>query len=254
MFDSSESRVPKRTTILQQCHPGADSFIPCVRHPWFAPSYFLLSHRKRVEKLTQRFHSAWASNGGITGRGVLLDYHSWASNKSLSPSPFSSTVIPFSHLQQVIADQNVTFRRGDILLIRSGFTAAYEALSDSEKLALSKRARPDFIGVEPTEKVLQWLWENQFAAVAGDMPAFERSPVGLGKDEDDLPPQVVLHQWLLGGWGMPIGEMFDLEELAKHCRECQRWSFFLSSVPLKASRAQSLIFLIGQFSQRSARL
>ena len=254
MFDSFESRVSKRTTVLQQCHPGADSFISYVRHPWFAPAYVLLSHRRRVEGLTQRSHPAWASNGGITGRGVLLDYHSWASNKSLSLSPFSSTVIPFSHLQHVIADQNVTFRRGDILFIRSGFTAAYEALSDSEKLALSKRARDDFIGVEPTKEVLQWLWENQFAAVAGDMPAFERSPVGQGKDEDDLPPQVVLHQWLLGGWGMPIGEMFDLEELAKHCRECQRWSFFLSSVPLKAGKAQSLILLIGQFSQRSARI
>ncbi|KAM0800337.1 hypothetical protein BDR22DRAFT_880896 [Usnea florida] len=218
-------------TFNTQCSTQWDGF----RH------YGYLKERRYYNNVTQeQIHSshtlgihAWASNGGITGRGVLLDYHSWASNKSLPLSPFSSTVIPFSHLQQVIADQNVTFRRGDILFIRSGFTAAYETLSDSEKLALSKRARADFIGVEPTKEVLQWLWENQFAAVAGDMPAFERSPVGHGKDEDDLPPQVVLHQWLLGGWGMPIGEMFDLEELAKHCRKCQRWSFFISSVPLK---------------------
>ena len=96
------------------------------------------------------------------------------------------------------------------------------------------------MGVEPTEEIVQWLWERQFAAVAGDAPAFERSPVGRGKDSVDAAPPVVLHQWLLGGWGMPIGELFDLEDLAEHCRDCGRWSFFLSSVPLKARSAISL--------------
>lgn len=202
----------------------------------------LLSRPKVSEPLTHCSHSAWASNGGIVGRGVLLDYCSWAANNSLPLTPFSSTAIPFSHLQRVITDQNVSFHPGDILFIRSGFTAAYNALSPTEQLALSKRSSADFAGVEPTEEILQWLWETQFAAVAGDAPAFERSPVGCGKDKDDVPP-VVLHQWLLGGWGMPIGEMFDLEDLAEHCRECGRWSFFLSSVPFKASRAQSIRFL-----------
>ncbi len=123
---------------------------------------------------------------------------------------------------------------------------AYNSLSPSEQLALSKRPSADFIGVDPTEEVLEWLWGNQFAAVAGDAPAFERSPVGGGTGKDDVPPPVVLHQWLLGGWGMPIGEMFDLEELARHCRENGRWSFFLSSVPLKASGFQLFAFLMGK--------
>lgn len=129
-------------------------------------------------------------------------------------------------------------RPGDVLLIRSGFTAAYNALSAPEKLALSERSSADFIGVESTEELLEWLWESQLAAVAGDAPAFERSPIGAEKGNNDVPPAVVLHQWLLGGWGMPIGELFDLEDLAKHCHACGRWTFFLSSVPLKASTAK----------------
>ena len=119
---------------------------------------------------------------------------------------------------------------------------AYNALSPSEQLVLSKRPSSDFIGVDPTEEVLKWLWENQFAAVSGDAPSFERSPVGGGTDKHEVSPPVVLHQWLLGGWGMPIGEMFDLEELARYCRELGRWSFFLSSVPLKASNPRSFEF------------
>ncbi|KAA6412013.1 MAG: major facilitator superfamily transporter [Lasallia pustulata] len=203
--------------------------------------YGYLKERRYYNNITHdQIHSseklgidAWASNGGIVGRGILVDYCSWASKSSLPLAPLSSTAIPFSHLQRAIADQNVSFRRGDILFIRSGFTAAYNALSPPEKLALSKRPSADFMGVEPTEELLEWLWESQFAAVAGDAPAFECSPVGGGKGKDEAHPPIVLHEWLLGGWGMPIGEMFDLEDLAEHCRECGRWSFFLSSVPLK---------------------
>ena len=127
-----------------------------------------------------------------------------------------------------MAEKSITFRQGDILFLRTGFTAAYDALSPAEQEAVSQRSTASFAGIESTAEVLRWLWENRFAAVAGDAPAFESSPVG-GPGVD---PGTVLHQWLLGGWGMPIGEMFDLERLAQHCRETRRWSFFLSSVPL----------------------
>jgi hypothetical protein len=33
-------------------------------------------------------------------------------------------------------------------------------------------------------------------------------------------------------WGMPIGEMWDLEKLAEECKRQQRWSFFFTSAPL----------------------
>ncbi len=33
-------------------------------------------------------------------------------------------------------------------------------------------------------------------------------------------------------WGMPIGEFFDLEALAKHAAETGRYTFFFSSWPL----------------------
>lgn len=31
---------------------------------------------------------------------------------------------------------------------------------------------------------------------------------------------------------MPIGELFDLEDLADQCEKTQRWSFFFTSEPL----------------------
>ena len=155
--------------------------------------------------------------------------------------PLTSSPIPLNHLQQVLACQNtiLTPTGGDILFIRSGFTATFNALSVSSQQALAQRSTHDFAGLEATPAVLEWLWDGKFAAVAGDMPGFERSPPGGGKSEtykvDEVQLEGVgsLHEVVLGGWGCPIGEMFDLEGLAEHCRTEGRWSFFVCSVPLK---------------------
>ncbi|PYH36995.1 uncharacterized protein BO87DRAFT_423329 [Aspergillus neoniger CBS 115656] len=117
-------------------------------------------------------------------------------------------------------------RPGDILFIRTGFTAAFNALTPAQEEELGNRPTPSFAGIENGEAMLRWLWENQFAAVASDTPSLEPAPI---KHERGM----TLHEWCLAGWGMPIGEYFDLEELATYCREKGRWGFFLCSVPLK---------------------
>lgn len=38
-----------------------------------------------------------------------------------------------------------------------------------------------------------------------------------------------MHEVLLGGWGCPIGELFDLEALAEQCKKAGRYSFFVTS-------------------------
>jgi hypothetical protein len=78
-----------------------------------------------------------------------------------------------------------------------------------------------FGGVVQSEDMLRWIWDN-FAAVAGDQPSFECWPTQ---------ESWALHEVLLAGWGCPIGELFDLEKLAEHCRKEGRWTFFVSSEP-----------------------
>ncbi|KAF7715831.1 Uncharacterized protein PECH_006003 [Penicillium ucsense] len=170
-----------------------------------------------------------AEHGGITGRGVLLDYADWAEAHSISVSALESQSITLDHLKFVIRDHNLDLRKGDILFIRSGFTAAYNELNEEQRRELPNRPTPDFIGVEATERMVQWLWDRQFAAVAGDAPSFERAPI-RGSHAD---PGFNLHEWVLAGWGTPIGELFDLEKLSRHCKETGKYSFFLSSMPLK---------------------
>jgi len=39
------------------------------------------------------------------------------------------------------------------------------------------------------------------------------------------------HQYFLSCWGMPIGEMWDLEKLAETCKEREQYAFYFSSMP-----------------------
>lgn len=80
-------------------------------------------------------------------------------------------------------------------------------------------------GVEASKEAIKWHWDNQFAAVASDTVAYEAWP-------SPKPWGVSMHEVFLSGWGMPIGESFDLEELSRRCEEKKRWSFLFVSDPL----------------------
>ena len=167
---------------------------------------------------------AWVENGGIATRGVLLDYARWASHKGLSRPLFEATSINARDLREVAASQNVTLRQGDVLMVRSGWLAGYKNLSEEERTARAEQQFPPSIGLESSEETLRFLWESDVVAVAGDMPALEAWP---WQDE-----KCWLHEWLLAGWGCPIGEFFDLEKLASECERLGKWTFFFSSMPL----------------------
>ncbi len=172
--------------------------------------------------------AVWVQNGGVAGRGVLLDYAHWASTQGRTPKPFETTEITAGDLQAIADSQGVTFKPGDILFINSGYLKALEVLfasdADGAKAYTTKEQSMPAIGVQSSEESLKWIWEKQFSAVAGDMAAFEALPF---QSKTHL-----MHEWLLAGWGTPIGEFFDLERLANECRRLKKWTFFVSSVPL----------------------
>jgi hypothetical protein len=56
--------------------------------------------------------------------------------------------------------------------------------------------------------------------------------VGAGLGESDDKESMRMHEYILSGFGLPIGELFDLEALADQCKKHGRWSFFVTSEPL----------------------
>ncbi|KAJ5156599.1 hypothetical protein N7492_009402 [Penicillium capsulatum] len=197
------------------------------RHYAFQASKEYFNGHKLEDLLTTKVNGihAWVEKGGIVGRGVLLDYAAWAKAKNVPIDAFSTNSISVETLKEVAAFQGTEFKQGDIMFIRSGWVESYSQLPTEKAIELAEITTPPAIGIESSEKTLRWLWDTGFAAVAGDMPSMEAWPCQN--------TQFWLHEWLLAGWGMPIGELFDLEQLGQECSKRGKWSFFFSSMPLR---------------------
>jgi Putative cyclase len=152
--------LPEGEEILQWRDTGRHS-CPRFHSKWHA----------RSSSITSKLILAWARKG-IVGRGVLVDYYTWALTHA-PYNPLERYSIPLSNLKECIRSQNLTFRKGDILIIRSGFTINYEKLDIPAREAKASINPAHFSGVEQSEEVLEWIWENQFAAIAGDAVGFE---------------------------------------------------------------------------------
>lgn len=179
----------------------------------------------------------WAEHG-IVGRGILIDYRGYAHKKGINYDPYEYYPISFEELYHCGKDQGIDIRPaaqggdikiGDILFVRTGFVEAYYSKTPEERSkmalrphALGKDDGQRYAGLSQEQRILDWLHDCYFAAVAGDAPAFEAWPSH---------EEYHLHEYILALWGMPLGEMLDLEKLAQTCRERGRWTFFFSSAP-----------------------
>jgi hypothetical protein len=172
----------------------------------------------------------WAKKG-IAGRGVLIDYVSYAKKKGISINALTRQMISLNEVWEIARESNIHFQKGDIFFLRVGLPGTWEGMSTEERMAYSQQGTPQHAGIEQSERVLRFIWDYHFAAVASDAVSFEVFPA--------LNPDFDLHHHLLAGWGVPIGEMFDLEELAATCERLGRWTFFISSSPLNCSRGVS---------------
>ena len=134
-----------------------------------------------------------------------------------------SEIIPLEDLEATLAEQRVKLTPGTILLIRTGWLQFYLSASAHQKDELARETTVP--GIEGTVRTARFFWDHQLAAVAADSPALENLPKGEGEQE-------FLHFHMLAFFGMPIGEMWNLEALAEDCAADKRYEFFLTSAPL----------------------
>ncbi|KAE8332288.1 hypothetical protein BDV39DRAFT_200436 [Aspergillus sergii] len=184
----------------------------------------------KAGSLTLGIHQ-WHDNGLFAGRGILIDYWAYAKRHGKAYDAIGGASITYDELMACLAEQSqfskqtIEFRKGDMLLIRSGFTDNYVKLSEDQERNSAQTTPPKTSGVAQDERMLQFLWEKQVAMVGGDAPAWECLP--------PVPSSNFLyHEVLLAGWGCPIGELLWLEDLARACDGHKKWTFFLTSAPL----------------------
>jgi kynurenine formamidase len=179
----------------------------------------------------------WSTHG-FSGRAILLDYRAYADAHGIKYDTATAHAISYDDLVacgkwqggldiRPVA-QGGDVKVGDILLIRSGWVEDYYMRTPEERERLALRGRDShggeqqWAGLKQEEAIKDWLHDCYFAAVGGDAPSFERWPT---------PEAYYLHEYILALWGMPLGEMLDLEKVAELARKNKRWTFFFSSAP-----------------------
>jgi kynurenine formamidase len=165
---------------------------------------------------------------GIAARGILVDVARFYEKQGRQLNCATNDVVPLEDLIATLDAQGTKIWPGDLLLVRVGWTKAYRAMDEEQKAELARETKSP--GIEGSQRTARWLWEQHVAAVASDSPGLEAIP----------PPQVsdfmeasdLLHFHMLSYFGMPIGEMWDLDELADDCANDNRYEFFFTSAPL----------------------
>jgi kynurenine formamidase len=157
---------------------------------------------------------------GLIVRGVLVDLPGHWAATGRQADPFDDRPIGCDELEAALARQGATVAAGDLLLVRTGWLDRYRRTG----VPADRRAMPPSAGLSAAESTARFLWDSGVCAVAADNPAVENLPGD--------PAVGSLHRRLIPGLGMPMGELWDLDELAAACRALGRWTVCVATVPL----------------------
>jgi len=170
----------------------------------------------------------WANK--FVGRAVLLDAFRYRISHGRTIDPLTSEKYSLDDLKETAVAQNVELKPGTILLIRTGWMQAYVAASPEDKAAMAPLDALKACGIDDSSAMVEWFWDHRLAAVGTDCPAVEPWPW-------DFKNEGALHYRTLCLLGLPIGEQFNLEELAADCAADKRYEFMVVSAPLLGAGA-----------------
>jgi kynurenine formamidase len=165
----------------------------------------------------------WANK--FVGRGLLIDALGYRKAKGIAVNPLDREVYTLAELKAALEHQGSALKPGTILLVRTGWMESYEALTLEEKRALAPMEKMRSAGVEASREIVEWLWNNQVAAIGTDCPSVEAFP-------SDFSNEGILHYRALPLLGLPLGELFVLAPLASDCAGDGRYEFMLVSAPM----------------------
>jgi kynurenine formamidase len=170
----------------------------------------------------------WARKG-IAGRAVLLDVRRALHDAGRDYDAGSARALSVEDLELARTQAGVQYQAGDIILLRTGYTEWYLA----QDAATRRRTAPPGVhqsaGVEHSEAMARYIWNSHASGIGADCPSLEVWPPDF---QPGAWPFGFLHQVLIGQFGLAIGELWWLEELAADCAEDGVCEMFLTSAPL----------------------
>lgn len=234
------SRGAPRHRILHQ--PGSigfddvlDNFFPQGSSQWDslghvgygANQFYNGTHEDDISAGRRNTIDHWVRHG-MAGRAVLLDLVRARADDGRPYDPWVSEPLSVNDLELARKRAGVELETGDFLLVYTGYIEWFVSLPLEERRKhLGEHSAT--AGLEPCEEMCRYLWDHHVAAVAGDNISLEVHPLRFGPG---VPATSTLHRMLIGQFGMAIGELWWLKDLAADCAADGVYEMFIVSCPL----------------------
>jgi kynurenine formamidase len=214
--------------VYDNFYPQAGSQWDSLAHVGYGPDQ-MYNGATEADVLAGRRNTIdhWARHG-IAGRAVLLDVERAMREAGREYDP-GTAVIEIEDLELARRQAGVDYSSGDIILLHTGFAAWFTQQRGGVKF----RLHDDVVssGVARTEEMCEYLWNSHAAAIGCDTFAVEAFPVDV---RPEARPFGFLHNVLIGQFGMALGELWWLHDLAEDCAADGVYESFLVSAPMNA--------------------
>jgi kynurenine formamidase len=214
--------------VYDNFYPQAGSQWDSLAHVGYGPDQ-MYNGATEADVLAGRRNTIdhWARHG-IAGRAVLLDVERAMREAGRDYDP-GTAVIEIEDLELARRQAGVDYSPGDIILLHTGFAAWFT----QQRAGVKFRLHDDVVssGVTRTEEMCEYLWNTHAAAIACDTFAVEAFPID---PRPEARPFGFLHNVLIGQFGMALGELWWLRDLAEDCSADGVYESFLVSAPMNA--------------------
>jgi kynurenine formamidase len=232
-----------RHRVVHQAEPGLealddvyDNFYPQCSSQWDALAHIAYSNgafyngATTAEVLAGKRNTIdyWAQRG-IVGRAVVLDVARTLGALGKGYSPDGATAFSVADLEEARAQAGFSYSPGCIVLLHTGFVGWYQRQAPGTRARVARNLRAP--GIEHSEDMARYLWNNEIMAIASDTFSVEVWPPDFSQESF---PFGFLHRILIGQFGMALGELWWLDDLADDCAQDGVYECMLTSAPMHA--------------------
>ncbi|HEY2519109.1 MAG TPA: cyclase family protein [Streptosporangiaceae bacterium] len=234
-------RGKPRHTLIHRPGPGLtglddvyDNFNPQTSSQWdslahmaYSPGSFYNGASEEDVLAGRRNTIDFWARQGIVARAIVLDLARALPAAGREYRPGMGTAFTVEDLELARSVTSLSYSPGCILLLHTGFLGWYTEQPYEDRADWARNLRAP--GVEHTEEMARYLWDSGAMAVASDTFAVEVWP------PDPRPeafPFGFLHRVLIGQFGMALGELWQLGDLAADCADDGVFECLLTSAPL----------------------
>lgn len=156
----------------------------------------------------------------IQSRGVLLNLHALCGD--------ARQYVGYDLLMRAVDAAGGDIQAGDMLCLYTGFADKVLAMGGQPDMAVLDRSCAVLDGRD--ERLRRWIVDSGIAALCADNYAVEGIP---GRPAAEPCARLPLHQLCLFQYGIPLGELWYLAELARALDAQGRSKFLLTAPPLR---------------------